>query len=413
MNLPRTFPVVVKTGAIGIKIYQSKNAKGYTSFAISYKVGSEPRKVKIFSDYADAHAEAKNIGEKILAGQIEVTQLTGKDRLTYGHALEALGSTKVPLDLAAKEFAAAHQLLNGRVSLLEAVKYYVSRHRNTVAKDIDEAVDEMISDKRKEGVSGEYIKALNCYLGKLKKGFSGPVSRISNSEYADFLRGLRVSNRSKDNCRQALGAFFKYCKERGWLSKDHEGIEYLPRFKHEDGAIEIYTPAELAKLLSHAKDELVPFLAIAAFAGLRSAEIQRLDWSDVALEDGFITVTAAKAKTGSRRLVPVSKNLQSWLTPYFRKFGKVVSFANIPKQLGWLAEDAGMKWKKNALRHSFISYRLAEIQDTARVALEAGNSPQMIFKHYRELVRPAEAKRWFAIEQASGLPRSEQIHGAP
>jgi integrase len=128
-----------------------------------------------------------------------------------------------------------------------------------------------------------------------------------------------------------------------------------------------------------------------------------LDWSEIALEDGFITVTADKAKTGSRRLVPIYQNLQAWLTPYFKKRGKVVPFENIPKQLGRLAKDTGMKWKKNALRHSFISYRLAEVQDTAKVALEAGNSPQMIFKHYRELVRPVEAKKWFAIEQADGF----------
>jgi hypothetical protein len=59
------------------------------------------------------------------------------------------------------------------------------------------------------------------------------------------------------------------------------------------------------------------------------------------------------------------------------------------------------------LRHSFISYRLAAIQNTAQVALEAGNSPQMIFRHYRaclaavrrrqELVTEKAAKAWFAI----------------
>ena len=54
-------------------------------------------------------------------------------------------------------------------------------------------------------------------------------------------------------------------------------------------------------------------------------------------------------------------------------------------------------WKRNALRHSYISYRVAEKQDVAKVSLEAGNSPQMIFQHYRELVQPKEAKAWFAI----------------
>ena len=60
-----------------------------------------------------------------------------------------------------------------------------------------------------------------------------------------------------------------------------------------------------------------------------------------------------------------------------------------------------LKWKHNALRHSFISYRVAETQNVAQVALEAGNRPQMIFKHYRELVRPAEAKAWFGIVPAA------------
>jgi hypothetical protein len=69
------------------------------------------------------------------------------------------------------------------------------------------------------------------------------------------------------------------------------------------------------------------------------------------------------------------------------------------------ADTAKIKWKQNALRHSFISYRLAEIQDVNRVALEAGNSSQMIFRHYRELATPQQARTWFAItpEQAPNV----------
>jgi hypothetical protein len=70
--------------------------------------------------------------------------------------------------------------------------------------------------------------------------------------------------------------------------------------------------------------------------------------------------------------------------------------AETAKIEGWPA----FAWKHNALRHSFISYRVADIQNVAQVALEAGNSPQMIFKHYRELVRPAEAKAWFGLMSA-------------
>jgi hypothetical protein len=61
-----------------------------------------------------------------------------------------------------------------------------------------------------------------------------------------------------------------------------------------------------------------------------------------------------------------------------------------------LCED--LTWAKNGLRHSFISYRLAILYDTARVALEAGNSPEVIFESYRELVMPEAATAWFEIK---------------
>jgi hypothetical protein len=35
------------------------------------------------------------------------------------------------------------------------------------------------------------------------------------------------------------------------------------------------------------------------------------------------------------------------------------------------------------------------------MALEAGNSPQMVFGHYRELVRAMDAEKWFGITPAS------------
>ncbi len=43
----------------------------------------------------------------------------------------------------------------------------------------------------------------------------------------------------------------------------------------------------------------------------------------------------------------------------------------------------------------------------AEVALEAGNSPQMIFKHYRELVTEKAAKAWFAITPEVAKARRE------
>jgi hypothetical protein len=60
--------------------------------------------------------------------------------------------------------------------------------------------------------------------------------------------------------------------------------------------------------------------------------------------------------------------------------------------------DDLFKWKHHALRHSFISCRVAGLRDGAWVSLEAGNRPQMILKRYRELMAPTHAKAGFVIK---------------
>jgi hypothetical protein len=61
-----------------------------------------------------------------------------------------------------------------------------------------------------------------------------------------------------------------------------------------------------------------------------------------------------------------------------------------------------MAWPRNVLRHSFISYRIAKIKSADQVALEAGNSPSIIFKHYRELTTEEQADKWFSIVPKEG-----------
>jgi len=67
-----------------------------------------------------------------------------------------------------------------------------------------------------------------------------------------------------------------------------------------------------------------------------------------------------------------------------------------------LARACGIEWPRNLLRDSFISYRIAVVQSADQVALEAGNSPSIIFKHYRELTTPEQAEKWFAILPKEG-----------
>ena len=54
------------------------------------------------------------------------------------------------------------------------------------------------------------------------------------------------------------------------------------------------------------------------------------------------------------------------------------------------------------MRHPFIYYRIAVVKSADQVVLEAGNSPSIIFKNYRELATDDEAAAWFNILPKEG-----------
>lgn len=62
-----------------------------------------------------------------------------------------------------------------------------------------------------------------------------------------------------------------------------------------------------------------------------------------------------------------------------------------------IAAQIPIEWKVNALRHSYASYRFAQTGDAGRVAGELGNTPAVVHKHYRELVKPKDAEKWFGL----------------
>lgn len=141
---------------------------------------------------------------------------------------------------------------------------------------------------------------------------------------------------------------------------------------------------------------MIPFITLGAFAGLRSAEIHRLNWEAVRIEDGFIELKAGQTKTASRRLVPLEANLREWLLPRLGK-GLVMKEDELWKEVTALGKKLKLGWPQNVLRHSYITYRVARDKDVNRVALDSGNSPNIIFKHYRELAPDAQAQKWFAV----------------
>jgi len=94
------------------------------------------------------------------------------------------------------------------------------------------------------------------------------------------------------------------------------------------------------EVLCCASESMIPFLVLGSFAGVRQAEIQRLEWKDIKFDDGSIEIQASKAKTASRRLVPIVPNLKEWLRRYRQPSGLVVMQRNASFELHLIAKRA-------------------------------------------------------------------------
>jgi integrase len=396
------FPIVVKRGSVAVKIYRDKKTTG-TYYRVAYHIGGKRHRLH-FNDLEKATSEAEAKAAQLSRGDIDAAQLTGEDRLVYGRAVEAAKEHGAPLDAVALEYSAARKLLDG-VSLIDAARFYARHHGRGIArKPVVDAVEALIAAKTAKGVSAAYLRDLRYRLGVFGEAFHCDVSSIAPDDVASFFDGLKLSPRSHNNFLCALRTFLRFAQKHDWLSKEVDLLSRVERRNEKPTPVEIFTAKELAALLVHAAPEVATCIALGAFAGLRSAEIQRLAWSDIERRPGFIEVAADKAKTATRRIVPITESLARWLAIAPRN-GECV-WPHKSKNSFFVAmrrgaDKAKIRSKPNALRHSFISYRLAELQDVNRVALEAGNSPQMIFRHYRELATPEQARTWFSIAPAA------------
>jgi integrase len=319
--------------------------------------------------------------------------------------------------------------LNGYGSLLEAVDHFVrfAARRETV-RTVSEVVEDFIAAKSADGLSEVYVNDLTWRLRRFAAAFPKSISTITSGEIDGWLRGLSTSHRTRNNFRNLIISLFNFAKRRGHVARDRETeAQYTERAKAKPGAIEIFTPTELAEMLSVAEGQPKLALALGAFTGIRSAELLRVHWENFNWEESVVDLGTDQTKTASRRLVPILPVLKEWIAPYVKPRDRVLNyrlpvclaeaFATIAKKVTMARGDGApvFKWKTNALRHSFASYRVAMTQDVPSVALELGNSPQKVFSNYRRVVTRSQAEAWFAVRPSpqpafSGLHDSARHH---
>jgi integrase len=296
----------------------------------------------------------------------------------------------------------------------DAISFYLEHLRQSEHSiPVKQAAIELLQARRAAGISEAYCRQLEGKLCRFAETFGERlVEAISTKELDEWLAALQVGPYTRNTFRRDLRTMFSFCLKRGYASKNPATATETAKLVDQPAGI--LKVSEAAKLLNSCTPNALPYVAVGLFAGIRAAELHKLDWSEVDLEAGLIEIKAHKAKTARRRLVKIEPVLKAWLKSETERRGPLVTpgcLAEVKKAARAAGfgrpgtetpeeKKAGIKlhpWPSNALRHSFGSYWLAKHQDVAALSLQMGNSPAIVFGHYRELVRPAEAERFWDL----------------
>jgi len=403
----KRWPEVVRIGSAQALIYRTRERKivgrrsrSYERFTVTYYRTDGVKQIRCrrsFSRLQDARFEAGRAATAIANGEADILKLTSADRATYLRAMDALRPLGIPLHVAIEEYVEARQ--HAGAGLIAAAKEHGRRHAiATIRKSIAETVKEILEAKKQDGMSVRYLQSLRSHLNRFAEHFRMNIATVTAAQIEDWLRRTKRGPRTRNNIRLSIVTLFNFAKARGYLPKMvATEADHVAKAKDRGGEIGTFTPAQLGNLLNAGDEEAKLYFAIGAFTGLRSAELIRLEWEDVNFARGHIQVGKAKAKTATRRLVPIQSNLEMWLVPYRANSGLIFVSEHAADRAIAQAKAAGIEWPNNVLRHSYATYRLAQCHDAARVALEMGNSPQMLFRNYRELADEQDAATWFSI----------------
>lgn len=312
------------------------------------------------------------------------------------------------------DYHTAQKILGSLPDLPAMARHYAKTDPSSLKTGIvTEIVEEYLVSRSedKPALSRSYLHLLGVTLRPFAREFKGSLSSIEAPDLQAWIK-LRGEAKTQANAKGVIVGFFNWARVHKYLPREARLVtDDLVKIRRDvKGTTELHTPQHLRAALDGIEVQWKPFLAISAFAGVRSAEICRLDWGAVDLKKGTITIAADIAKTRSRRIVPILPALKAWLTPIKGKQGPIApeGYAHegrvavgFQDALSAIKDSKGKQIVptiKNGWRHSFISYRLETLDSKiAQVAMEAGNSESIIFTNYRELTDKPTAKKWFGI----------------
>ncbi len=370
--------------------------QSYTRYVVRWYEGKK-RQRKTFSTLAEAEAEAKRKDHDFkIAGDREkiIRKRIGED------------GTKLTAD-ALRDAVEALAVLKDYGSLTDAATYFM-KYANPKGgeKTIEECRDLFLKRCETEGLRPATIRSYSQQTKRLCNDMKGmKMHEITLHVFEEWLSKVSKSQGTRKSYLRHLGAFFNYAIARGYMVDNPTANLGA---KSDKNIVHYLTPAEAHKMLVAAEDlhpELVPYIAIGLFAGVRPSEMHGqntdhapLDWQHIHLtgDKPHIDLKPEQDKNRNGRRVDISKNLLKWLLPYAQERGAIEysrpRFEAIVKQ-------AGIQYRKDAMRHSFGTWHHAMYHHKGETAVQLGDTIDTVTKHYvNDYVLQDDAAKFWGIK---------------
>lgn len=371
----------IKVGSVSLPLWQHKEGWRW-----AWKTSDGKWKYGTRKNYDEAVAAAKAQAKEISDGKLDLAAITTTQADLVRQFL-ALDPTAADLQL-------------------------IRNHREQSSATLTVVVARWCESKLAEvhGKESPHLRNVRQWLEKFAKAFPlVPASSITVEQLRKHIESATDNPKSRRDARTRIVTLWRFARTHDLF--DSTEADKLPTYRSAaDKSVVIWTPAEMKKLLTGCPAEFLPWLVLASFSGLRSQEISSkegdkplLRWENIRRASevggfGNIDLPAAASKVRKRRLIPITPTLAAWLDhiepPTTGIICPRLPAEHVTGTIGKLVNG----WKKNALRHSYGSYRAAITKNLAELALEMGTSVVMIEKHYREAVgEEVAAKYWNLI----------------
>ena len=240
-------------------------------------------------------------------------------------------------------------------------------------------------------------------VGKwLARDFQCQLKAVSPIMLVQWFGKIKGSDTQRATVYRYVRLFFNWTVKMDLLDRSPFRAVDCPRARSRK---DILDAGQMRALLDAEMSDLMrASILLGGFAGLRSIEIQRMNWEDIDVKAGQIWVRPEVSKQHHGmmdRIVDLTEPMVRREKFFTGKKGRIVpgSAQAFYEERRRLAANLGWDgFPENSLRHSFATYHLARCKSAPLTAFQMGHSsPAMVQRVYAVPAARADEKAWWEI----------------